>query len=172
MENRENFMLAMIRRFNSAVIKFIMTAKLKTIGAMIICSFAGLSLTTTVIPSAFEMSGIMDSFSARWDLGGFASYSMVIWAVGGWKLQKRGSKLLGAIILGSVGLCSGLIFTGAGIGMNLTFLAVGGGIALVYGAVGGMIVADAFRSPPPAEDDPEDRRGTVGELGMFKYFKQ
>ena len=38
MENRENMILKMIRRFNAAIMKFIMSSKLRTIGATLLGS--------------------------------------------------------------------------------------------------------------------------------------
>jgi hypothetical protein len=46
--------LSMIRRFNTAILKFIMTARLRTIGASLLGALAGLSLTSNIIPSAME----------------------------------------------------------------------------------------------------------------------
>ena len=172
LENRDNMILAMIRRFNAATVRFVMGIRLRAIGATLLSSFAGLSLTTNIIPSAMEFTGNMDSFSARWGLGGFAVYSMMAWAVGGWAVQKTGSKMLGAIILGLVGLVTGLLFTGAGIGTQMNLLLIGGGAALLYGAIGGMIIGDALRNPPVDENDPDAPRGRIGDLGLFRYFKK
>lgn len=172
MENRENMSLRMIRKFNAAILKSIMSAKLRTVGATLLGALAGLSLTSNIIPSAMEFSGVMDSFSARWGLGGFAVYSMIVWGLGGRAAQKTGDKKFGALILGSVGLASGLIFTGVGIGTDMKLLLTGGGAALLYGAIGGMIIGDAMRSPPVDENDPDAPTGTIGELKIFEYFKK
>lgn len=153
MENRENMILKPIRRLNAGILKFVMGIKLRSVGATILGGFAGLSLTANVIPSAMSMTSTMDSFSARWGLGGYAVYSVLAWAVGGWAVQKTGDKKLGAIILGSVGLTSGLLFTAAGIGTDVDILMTGGGAALLYGAIGGMIIGDALRNPPPDDHD-------------------
>jgi len=114
----------------------------------------------------------MDSFSARWGLGGFAVYSMMSWAVGGWAVQRTGDKKLGAIVLGSVGLATGLLFTGIGIGTEMNILLTGGGAALLYGAVGGMIVGDALRDPPRDNSDSEYEPGTIGNMAIFSFFKK
>lgn len=171
-ESSENMIVRMIRRLNAAAIRFLMGIKFRAIGATVLSSFAGLSLTTTIIPSALEMVVGMDSFSARWGLGGFAVYSMMAWAVGGWAVQRTGDKRLGAIILGFVGLVTGLLFTGVGIGTEMNVLMTGGGAALLYGAIGGMIIGDALRSPPVDENDPAAPRGRIGDLGIFSYFKK
>jgi hypothetical protein len=169
-ESSGNMLVKMIRRFNAAVVHFIMSSKLRAIGATLLGSMAGLSLTTTIIPTALTTMLGMDSFSARWGLGGFAVYSMMAWAVGGWAAQKTGSKILGAIILGLVGLATGLLFTGVGLGSETDLLLTGGGAALLYGAVGGLIIADALRSPPFDANDPA--RGTIGEMAIFRYFNK
>ncbi|HBA71270.1 MAG: hypothetical protein A2X82_19890 [Geobacteraceae bacterium GWC2_55_20] len=175
MENREKTILKMIRRFNAGILKFVMGIKLRSVGATLMGGFAGLSLTSNVIPSALSFTGTMDSFSARWSLGGYAVYSIMAWAVGGWAVQKTGDKKPGAIILGSVGLASGLLFTWAGIGTELDVLLTGSIAALLYGAIGGMIIGDALRNPP------EDVHvQTVGKYApakqneavrLFRFFK-
>ena len=172
MESRENMIFRIIRKFNAGIVRFIMGIKFRAVGATILASFAGLSLTTNIIPSAISMMGLMDSFSARWELGGFAVYSMMAWAVGGWAGQKTGDKRLGAIVLGSVGLTTGLLFTGVGIGTEANILLAGGGAALLYGAIGGMIIGDALRDPPADPNDPFAKIGRIGDLGMFDYFRK
>lgn len=171
MENRENMILKAIRNFNAGILKFIMSIRFRSVGATILGAFAGLSLTSNVIPSALSLTGNMDSFSARWALGGFAVYSMMAWAVGGWAVQRTGDKKLGAIVLGSVGLISGLFFTGVGIGTEMNVLLTGGGAGLLYGAVGGMIIGDALRNPPSNGNNSEYEPGTIGNMGIFNYFK-
>jgi hypothetical protein len=172
-ENSGNMIVKMIRRFNASVIYFIMSIKFRAIGATILGGFAGLSLTTTIIPTALLAVLGMDNFLARWGLGGFAVYSMMAWAVGGWAARKTGNKVLGAIILGLVGLLSGLIFTGVGIGTEMNLLLTGGGAGLLYGAIGGLILTDALRNPYVDENDPDAAtRGTIGGLGIFRYFNK
>lgn len=170
--SREHMIVKTFRRLNAGIVHFIMSIRLRSVGATILSSFAGLSLTTTIIPSAMTMMVGMDSFSARWDLGGFAVYSMMAWAVGGWAVQRTGNKWLGALILGFVGLFTGLLFTGVGIGMQANLLLTGGGAGLLYGAVGGLIIGDALRSPDVDESDPTAPRGRIGDLGLFGYFKK
>lgn len=171
-ESSENMIVKTIRRLNAGIVRSIMSIRFRAIGATVLSSFAGLSLTTTIIPTAMETLGVMDSFSARWDLGGFAVYSMMAWAVGGWAVHRSGDKWLGAMILGFVGLVTGLLFTGVGIGTELRLLMTGGGAALLYGAVGGLIIGDALRSPEVDESDPTAPRGRIGDLGIFNYFKK
>lgn len=171
-ESNGKMIVKMFRRFNAGIIHFIMSIKLRAIGATLLGSFAGLSLTTTIIPSALTTMLGMDTFSARWGLGGFAVYSMMAWAVGGWAAQRSGNKWLGAIILGLVGLVTGLLFTGVGLGSEMNLLLTAGGAALLYGAIGGLILADALCSHPVDANDPDASRGTIGELGIFRYFNK
>lgn len=172
MESKENMILKGIRSFNAGILKFIMGIRFRSIGATMLSSFAGLSLTSTIIPTALSYSGLMDDFSARWALGGFAVYSMMSWAVGGWAAQKTSSIKLGGIILGIVGLVTGLLFTGVGIGTDPKTLLIGGAAALLYGAVGGMIIADALRNPPADPENPDASTGCIGDLGMFRDLKK
>jgi len=172
MENRQNMIVKMFRNFNVGVVRFIMSIRFRSIGAIILSSFAGLSLTANIIPSAVEFSGLMDSFQVRWGMGGFAVYSMMAWGVGGWAVQRTGDKKMGAIILGFVGLATGLIFTSIGLGTEMNLLLIGGGAALLYGAIGGMIVGDALRDPITDPQNPDASVGRIGDLGLFNYFKK
>lgn len=169
-ESREYMIVKSIRRLNAGIVHTIMSIKLRAVGAAIFSSFAGLSLTTTIIPTAMETMGVLDSFSARWDLGGFAVYSMMAWAVGGWAVQRSGNKWHGAIILGFVGLITGLLFAGVGIGTEVSVLLTGSLASLLYGAIGGLIIGDALRSHPVDETEPTAPQGRIGDLGIFKYF--
>jgi hypothetical protein len=172
LENRENMIIRMIRNFNAGIVKFIMGIRFRSVGATVLGGFAGLSLTTNVIPSSLSLIGLTDSFSARWGLGGYAVYSVMAWAVGGWAVQRTGDKKLGAIVLGIVGLITGMVFTGVGIGTEINVLLTGGGGALLYGAIGGMIIGDALRDPPADPNDPYAKIGRIGDLGMFDYFRK
>jgi hypothetical protein len=172
-ESSGNMIIKIIRRFNAGIVHFIMSIKFRAIGATILGGFAGLSLTTTIIPTAMTTMLGMDTFSGRWGLGGFAIYSMMAWAVGGWAARKTGNKILGAIILGIVGLVTGLVFTGFGLGTEMNLLLTGGGAGLLYGAIGGLILTDALRNPPVDENDPDAAsRGTIGGMGIFRYFNK
>ncbi|MDD2853165.1 MAG: hypothetical protein PHY09_14870 [Desulfuromonadaceae bacterium] len=168
--SKQNMIQTSIRRFNAAVTGHIMRIRFRSIGATLLGGFAGLSLTANVIPSAMQFSGATDSFSARWDLGGFAVYSMMAWAVGGWAVQKTGDKKMGAIILGLVGMTTGLFFTGIGIGTQSNLLLTGGGAALLYGAIGGMIIGDALRNPSTDFDKSTASIGRIGDLALFRYY--
>lgn len=182
MENKDTMIMKMIRKSNAAILNFVKGIKLRSSAATILGGFAGLSLTANVIPSAMEFNGISDSFSARWGLGGYAVYSVMLWAVGGWGAQKSGCKRFGAFILGTVGLTSGLLFTAAGIGTEFNALVTGGGASLIYGAIGGMIIGDALRNPASEENietgsnhaprrasDPAAKKRD--SLRLFRYFK-
>ncbi|MFA7404679.1 MAG: hypothetical protein WC007_11820 [Pelobacteraceae bacterium] len=172
LENKENMILALIRRVNAAVLKYILTTKLRTIGATILGALGGLSLVANIIPTAMEYTGTMDSFQARWELGGFAVYTMIIWGLGARSIQKIGDKKVGAIILGLVGCASALIVTGVGINTEINTLITAGGAALLYGAFAGLLIADAFRSPPVDENDPDAPTGCIGDLGIFKKLQK
>ena len=177
-ENGEN----MIKRLNAGILGFIKRIKFRSVGATILGGFAGLSLNSNILPSVMSYAGITDTFSARWALGGYAVYSIMAWSVGGWAAQRTGSRRLGAVILGFVGLVSGTMLTGYGISTGGNALLYGGAAATLYGAVGGMIIADALRQPAETKaSDTADKgasdknRATHGIAkkrdGWFRFFK-
>ena len=134
----------MIKRINKFIISLFWGIRLRSVGAAFLGGCAGLSLTATVLPAALAGAGLTDSFSARIDLAGFAIYSVMLWAVGGWSAQRTGNTWLGGLVLGLVGGISGAIFTALAYGAETGLLLLGGGAGLAYGAVGGMLIATAL----------------------------
>jgi len=135
----------MIKRLNNYLLSKIMGIRLRSVGAVFLGGFAGLSLTTTVLPEVIAMLGVTDSFSARIDLAGFAVYSFMSWAVGGWAAQRTASTQAGGVVLGLVGLVSGAIFAFLGFGAATELLLACAAAGLAYGTVGGMLIAAALR---------------------------
>ncbi|MBP6242678.1 MAG: hypothetical protein KA377_00715, partial [Chromatiaceae bacterium] len=86
----------MINRLNRYILSKILGIRLRPTGAVILGGFAGLSLTTTILPTVISFLGATDDFSARLDLAGFAVYSFLVWAVGGWAAQRTASAQAGA----------------------------------------------------------------------------
>lgn len=143
----------MIRRFNNYVLSKLMGIRLRSVGAVFLGGFAGLSLTATVLPEVIATLGITDSFSARIDLAGFAVYSFMVWAVGGWAAQRTASAQAGGVILGLVGLVSAAVFSVLAYGAVTELLLVCAAAGLAYGTVGGMLIAVALRQNDRASSD-------------------
>lgn len=143
----------MIKRLNHYVLSKLMRIRLRPTGAVFLGGFAGLSLTTTVLPTVISTLGVADDFSARVDLAGFAVYAFMLWAVGGWAAQRAASAPAGAVILGLVGLASAAILTGIVYGAGKELLLLCGAAGLAYGAFGGMLIAVALRENSGAKSD-------------------
>lgn len=141
----------MIKRLNKFILSKIMGIRIRSVGAVLLGGCAGLSLTATILPTVISTLGLTDSFSARLDLAGFAVYSFMLWAVGGWAAQKTASTQAGGVILGLVGLISGALFTGMAFGAGVKPLLIGGATGLAYGTIGGMLIANALRQPDESE---------------------
>ena len=137
----------MIKRHNQYVLSKIMGIRLRPTGAVFLGGFAGLSLTTSILPTVISTLGVTDSFSARLDLAGFAVYSVILWAIGGWAAQRTASAQAGALVLGLAGSISAAIFAGMAYVAEqeltlLLLLCAAAGLA--YGALGGMLIALAL----------------------------
>jgi hypothetical protein len=143
----------MIRRLNKYIVSKIMGIRLRPTGAVVLGGFAGLSLTTSVLPTIISTLGVTDSFSARIDLAGFAVYSIMLWAVGGWAAQRTASAQAGAVVLGLVGLASGATFAGLAYGAEKELLLLCAAAGLAYGTVGGMLIAIALGEKTRATSD-------------------
>ncbi len=137
----------MIKRLNKFIISSIWSIRWRPSLAVFLGACAGLSLTATVLPEVIAGAGFNDSFSARMDLAGFALYSVMWWALGGWSAQKTGNTWMGGVVLGLVGLTSAVFFTAMTYGMGAPLLLLSGGGGLAYGALGGMLIATALIDP-------------------------
>lgn len=145
----------MIKRLNQFILAKILGIRLRSVGAVFLGSCAGLSLTTTILPSVIEIMGAIDSFSARLDLAGFAVYAVMIWGVGGWAAKRTASILGGGIVLGLVGLISAALFTGLAYGAGTQLLLLCAFVGMLYGAIGGMLIAAALVEPKTEGSTPD-----------------
>lgn len=142
----------MLKRLNKFIIAKIWSIRLRPAGAAFLGACAGLSLTSTILPEVIAAVGVSDSFSVRVDLAGFAVYSVMLWAVGGWAARKTASALRGAVVLGLAGSASAALFVGMAYPGVPVLLLLGAAAGLVYGAFGGMLIAAALGDPAPASN--------------------
>jgi len=131
----------MIKRLNNFILRSIKSIRLRSVGAVLLGGCAGLSLNSTILPLVMANLGVLDEFSVRWAVGGYAVYMIMVWAVGGWAARKTANLLLGGVILGFVGLVSGALVTGVAVATGITALLAGGAAGLVYGSIGGVLIA-------------------------------
>jgi len=142
--------MSMIKRLNQFILSKILAIRLRPTAAVFLGGFAGLSLTASVLPTVISILGVTDDFSARLDLAGFAVYSFLVWAVGGWAAQRAASAQAGAVILGLVGLVSAAIFAGLAYGAEKELILLCAAAGLAYGSIGGMLLAIALGGNPKA----------------------
>lgn len=146
----------MIKRVNNYILSKIMGIRLRAVAAVFLGGFAGLSLTATILPTTISILGVTDDFSARLDLAGFAVYSFLSWAVGGWAAQRTGGAQAGAVILGLIGAVSAAIFATMAYGAEkevLLLLLLCAAAGLAYGTFGGMLIAMALGENKTPEPD-------------------
>jgi hypothetical protein len=141
----------MIKRLNNFILTSIKSIRLRSVGAVLLGGCAGLSLNSTILPLVMANLGVLDEFSVRWAVGGYAVYQIMVWAVGGWAARKTANPLLGSVILGFVGLVSGALVTGVAVDAGIKALLAGGAAGLVYGAIGGMLIAYTLGGEKPAD---------------------
>ena len=143
LQGRDN----MIKRLNKYVLKAIFGIRFRSVAAVFLGASAGLSLTSTVLPTVIELAGASDSFSARLELSGLAVYAIMLWGVGGWAARKAGGVLGGAIVLGLVGLISAAVFSAMALGTGAQLLLLCAAAGMAYGTFGGMLIAAAPGEP-------------------------
>jgi len=113
----------------------------RLVGGVVLGGFAGLSLTSSILPGALSFGAGVDSIFARWQLSEYAAHTALVWAMGGWAVVKTGIPLGGALILGLLGLASGVLLALGTMGNDpklLLVCAIAGGF---YGCVGGLLIS-------------------------------
>ena len=113
--------------------------------------FAGLSLTSSVLPSALSAVGMIDQLFARWALSDYAAHAVLVWAVGGWAVARAGFPRAGALILGLLGVLSGFFLSLAAFGTASAFLLTAAAAGGFYGVVGGVLLGTVLRRSEPEE---------------------
>ena len=121
-----------------------------------LAGLAGLSFCISVLPVALQIAGAGTQDYLGVILSQYAVYAALIWAVGGWSTARAGFLKAGMIIMGLVGVATGLILVAWGITPEPGYLAAGGLSGLVYGLVGGMILGRILEKPPGSAGS-EDR---------------
>ena len=120
----------------------------KFVGALLGLA-AGMSLTTTVIPTAITSFVGGDHFAIRFLLADYFAHTALVWAAGGWAVGRLANPIFGALVLGLVGALSGLLLSIATMGAVTNLIVVSTLAALVYGAIGGMIISGIL----PGDDE-------------------
>ena len=109
--------------------------------------FAGLSLTTAIIPLVMSNFFGLYSIDLLLAVRGFAIPLAIVWAFGGAVIGWYGGVRAGGTILGGLGLLSGIILGIFALGGDAAIVAASGLAGLVYGGIGGLILGKAFPKP-------------------------
>lgn len=110
----------------------------------LLCGMAALSLTSMLLPMGLAFSGLTDMFWARLSFSGYATHTVIVWALGGWWAARRPGMKAGGLIMGILGLGSGLALGALGFGAQPMVLAVSAVCAGVYGLTVGLLLGRLF----------------------------
>lgn len=171
-----------LKRINAGILQACKRIKLRSVGAILLGSAAGLSLTASVLPTVLEALGIGDLFFIRWSLADYAVYAMMAWGVGGWAARRVAGALGGALILGLVGLVSSTLVMYAALGTSSSMLFGGSAAGTAYGAIGGLLIARTLggerhhdtQSSGTASRESQSRKQTVEKIEpvrLFRFFR-
>jgi hypothetical protein len=122
----------------------------------ILGGFAGLSLTSSILPTVLSTIGVGDPFFNRFALSGYAAHVTLVWALGGWISVRLDSPKLAMTVLGLVGVISGVALVMLSIGSSTSLLLAGGIAGGLYGMVGGLLIGTVFRTPESHSSGPEE----------------
>lgn len=110
---------------------------------------AGMSLTTTIIPTAVATVVGSEPFFVRFALAEYFAHTALVWGAAAWAAARIGSPRLGAIILGATGAITGLLLALASLSSTTAILLSSTIGALLYGIIGGLIISGIM----PGDDE-------------------
>ncbi|CAH2030885.1 hypothetical protein [Trichlorobacter ammonificans] len=110
---------------------------------------AGMSLTTTIIPTAVATVVGGEPFFVRFALAEYFAHTALVWGAAAWAAARIGSSRLGAVILGATGAVTGLLLALAALGSTAAVLLSASIGSLVYGIIGGLIISGIM----PGDDE-------------------
>jgi hypothetical protein len=117
--------------------------------------FAGVSLCLSILPMVMEMIGVGDQTAVAYRLSPYIFQTALVWAAGGWSVTRTNAPLAGSMILGVVGLTSGIILAVYGLHTEAKIVAAGAFGGLLYGFLGGLILGRILALPSPVSKDEE-----------------
>ncbi len=121
----------------------------QVIGAFL-CGAAALSLTSMMLPSVMAVSGLTDAFWARLLLSEYAAHAVLVWAVAGWWIARKGRMQTGGLLLAAVGLACG-VFAGTLVdAAPVMALALTGACGGFYGLTVGLLIGRLLEEPAQA----------------------
>ncbi len=121
----------------------------------ILGGFAGLSLTSSILPTALSALGIGDPFFNRFALSGYAAHVTLVWALCGWVIVRLDRPRLAMSLLGLAGVLSGVLLIVVSFGAKTSLLLTGGISGGLYGLVAGLLLGTVLRSPNHSEATPD-----------------
>ena len=110
---------------------------------------AGMSLTTTIIPTAVTTIVGGESFFIRYALADYFAHTALVWCAAAWATARIGSTPLGAVIMGLTGAVTGLLLAIAQLGTAPNILLSASIGAMIYGVIGGLIISGIM----PGDDE-------------------
>ncbi len=110
---------------------------------------AGMSLTTTIIPTAVTTVVGGEVFFVRFALADYFAHTALVWCAAAWATARIGSTKLGAIILGLTGAITGLLLALAQLGTATNIVLSSTIGSLIYGVIGGLIISGIM----PGDDE-------------------
>lgn len=109
--------------------------------------FGGLSLTSSIYPFVVSTTFGVSSFEILLGVDRFSVLVGLLWAVGAGFLGWLGGAKVGAAVLGTCGLASGLTLSTLGLGGPAPVIAVGTLTGLAYGGGAGFLLGKVFEKP-------------------------
>jgi len=109
---------------------------------------AALSLSSMILPSAMAATGQTDAFWARLLISEYTAHAVLLWAASGWWISRSGRMSTGGILLGAVGLLTGVL---AGLLVNdpqPLLLVICGCCGGFYGMTVGLLLGRLLEAPP------------------------
>lgn len=110
---------------------------------------AGMSLTTTIIPTAVTAVVGGEAFFVRFALADYFAHTALVWCAAAWATARIGSTMPGATIMGLTGAITGFLLALAQLGTATSIVLSSTIGSLIYGFIGGLIISGIM----PGDDE-------------------
>jgi len=129
---------------------------LRALLAIMLGASAGLSFATGILPLALQIAKVADQYYLARVLLAYVPYTALLWAVGGWAVQRIGHPLVGCGLMAVLGLVSGLLLVIVVLGSGPRLLIAAAVSGVFYGGLAGMILGRI--TAPVTDESGEDGR--------------
>lgn len=117
---------------------------IRTLVGLFFGGFGGISFAAAILPIVIGSLFVYDSIGMMLSVRSYVLPLALIWAISGAITGWHGGARFGGILLGGIGVVSGLLLGVFALEGNLSVILVSALAGLIYGGIAGLIIGRAF----------------------------